>query len=184
MNVFVIEPISNNEFSFTGTLCDFDILPKLKMRVPSGSTKPTTIAALDLLTIRLRMILLTWSGISLLSIAEEFVVLTVDAEEEYAKAFVENVKIQIVENEPENKIRARHAGKKASTQCPCFRTLKRVSVKVHRLKYDNIESFKDIYPTNRFLLTGTLSGALSVSYSAIVWKGLDTWTGFIIRTQV
>jgi hypothetical protein len=21
-------------------------------------------------------------------------------------------------------------------------------------------------------------------YSAIVWKGLDTWTGFIIRTQV
>jgi hypothetical protein len=97
--------------------------------------------------------------------------------------------------------------------------------KSHRLKYDNIESFKDIYSTNRFLLTGTLSSALSISsplgsttslftstmwnnmtildqgtgkkvrkcsqetkslekYSAIVWKGLDTWTGFIIRTQV
>ena len=53
---------------------------------------------------------MTGDGISLLFIAEEFVVLAEDVEE--ANVVEENVKVQIIANEPVNKIKARHIDRK------------------------------------------------------------------------
>jgi hypothetical protein len=66
-----------------------------------------------------------------LFIAEEFIVLGEDVEEEVeAKAVVENVKIQIAANEPENKSIAIHIGRKAAIRWSCVLLLKRISLKV------------------------------------------------------
>jgi hypothetical protein len=75
---------------------------------------------------------LTGGGIiSLLFIAEEFVVLAEDVEEKEAKAVVENVKIQIAANEPENKSNARNTGRKTVIRWSCLRLVKRISLKGH-----------------------------------------------------
>ena len=88
----------------------------LNMRVPLGSTKPTTRDCFRFVNYLIKNETLDLDGISLLFIAEEFVV---DAEEAEAKVVVENVNIQIAANEPENISNAIQIGSKAVIRRLC-----------------------------------------------------------------
>ena len=85
----------------------------------------------------------------MLFIAEELVVLAEDiAEEAKTKVVVENVNIEIVANEPENKSNARHIGRKAVIRWSCLRLVKRISLKVIDRKmivYNVIKIFYNNY---------------------------------------